>query len=56
MSVIEMEIIDFIEESDYDENIKKFFLWAIIDEIKRPNKKHYKQIYENKMDEILGID
>ena len=56
MTVIEMEIIDYIDDSDYDENIKKFLKWAIIDEIKYPNKKQYKQAYENQMDEILGID
>ena len=39
-----------------NKNIKKFLKWAIIDEIKYPNKKQYKQAYKNQMDEILGID
>ena len=56
MTVIETEIIDYIENSSYDEKIKKFLMWAIIDEIKNPNKTRYKQAYENQMDEILGID
>ena len=56
MTVIETEIMDYIENSDYNENIKKFLMWAIIDEIKNPNKKWYKQAYENQMERILGID
>lgn len=56
MTVIETEIIDYIENSDFDENIKRFLMWAIIDEIKNPNKARYKQAYENQMGKILGID
>lgn len=56
MTVIETEIIDYIENSDFDENIKKFLMWAIIDEIRNPNKTRYKQAYENQMEKILGID
>lgn len=56
MSMIEMEIIDYIENSDYGENIKKFLKWAIIDEVVHPNKTRYKQSYENQMERILGID
>lgn len=56
VAVIETEIIDFIENSDYDDNIKKFLMWAIIDEIRNPNKTRYKQAYENQMGKILGID
>ena len=56
MSMIEMEIIDYIEESDYSDDIKKFLKWAIIDELKYPNKARYKQAYEDQMERILGID
>lgn len=56
MSVIEMEIIDYIENSDYDDDVKKFLKWAIIDEMMHPNKTRYKQSYENQMEKILGID
>ncbi|WP_405279352.1 hypothetical protein [Methanobrevibacter sp.] len=56
MTVIETEIIDYIENSDFDENIKKFLMWAIIDEIRNPNKSRYTQSYENQMEKILGID
>lgn len=56
MSVIGLEIIDFIDNSGYDENIKKFLKWAIIDEMMNPNKTRYKQDYENHMEQILGID
>lgn len=56
VTVIETEILDFIENSEYDEKIKKFLMWAIIDEIRNPNKNRYKQAYENQMGKILGID
>lgn len=54
--MVEIEIIEYIDNSDYDKNIKKFLKWAIIDEIVNPNKTRYKQAYESEMEKILGID
>lgn len=47
MSKINLEIIDYIRDSDFDESIKSFFLSAIIYEMRNPNKKHYKAKYED---------
>lgn len=56
MSILKVEIIEYINNSDLDEDIKKFLRWAIIDEIKNPNKTRYKQLYENKFEKILGLE
>ena len=56
MSIIDMEILEYINNSNYDENVKKFLRWAIIDEVMNPNKIRYKQEYENQMENILEID
>ncbi len=56
MSMLNVEIIEYVNSSDLDEDVKKFLRWAIIHEIKNPDSMRYKQNYENKMENILGLD
>ncbi|WP_405316007.1 hypothetical protein [Methanobrevibacter sp.] len=56
MSVLNVEIIEYVNDSDLDEDVKKFIRWAIINEIKNPDSVRYKQSYENQMEKILGLD
>lgn len=56
MSISNVEIIEYVNSSDLDEDIKKFLRWAIINEIKNPDSMRYKQNYENQMEKILRLD
>lgn len=56
MSMLNVEIIEYVNDSDLDEDVKKFIRWAIINEIKNPDGARYKQSYENQMEKILGLD
>lgn len=56
MSMLNVEIIDYVNKSDLDEDVKKFIRWAIINEIKNSNSTHYKQNYENQFEKILRLD
>lgn len=46
MSQNKLEIIEYIENSDYDEKLKKFFKNAVMYELMYPGKYHYKAKYE----------
>lgn len=56
MTMLNVEIIDYVNDSDLDEDVKKFIRWAIMNEIKNPKSKRYKQSYENQLEKILGLD
>ena len=56
MSMLNVEIIEYVNESDLDEDVKKFIRWAIMKEIKNSNSAHYKQSYIDEFDNILGLD
>lgn len=56
MSILNVEIIEYVNGSDLDEDVKKFIRWAIINEIKNPDSLRYKQNYENQLERILGLD
>lgn len=56
MSILNVEIIEYVNGSDLDEDVKKFIKWAIINEIKNPDSLRYKQNYENQLERILGLD
>ena len=56
MSILNVEIIEYVNGSDLDEDVKKFIRWAIINEIKNPDSLRYKQNYENQLEKILGLD
>jgi len=56
MSMLNVEIIEYVNKSDLDEDVKKFIRWAIMNEIKNSTSSHYKQNYENQFEKILGLD
>lgn len=56
MSILNVEIIEYVNESDLDEDVKKFIRWAIMNEIKNSDSSRYKQTYENQFEKILGFD
>lgn len=56
MSILNVEIIEYVNGSDLDEDVKKFIRWAIINEIKNPDSLRYKQNYENQLEKILGLN
>lgn len=56
MSMLNVEIIEYVNGSDLDEDVKKFIRWAIMNEIKNADSMRYKQTYENQIEKILGLD
>ncbi|ABQ86899.1 MULTISPECIES: hypothetical protein [Methanobrevibacter] len=54
MTKINLEIIDYIREADFDENLKNFFISAILYELRNPEKMHYKASYENMIENVMG--
>lgn len=56
MSILNVEIIEYVNGSDLDEDVKKFIRWAIMNEIKNADNMRYKQNYENQIEKILGLD
>lgn len=56
MSMLNVEIIEYVNGSDFDEDVKKFIRWAIMNEIKNADSMRYKQTYENQIEKILGLD
>lgn len=56
MSMLNVEIIEYVNGSDLDEDVKKFIRWAIMNEIKNADSMRYKQNYENQIEKILGLD
>ena len=56
MSMLNVEIIEYVNGSDLDEDVKKFIRWAIMNEIKNADNMRYKQNYENQIEKILGLD
>lgn len=56
MSMLNVEIIEYVNGSDLDEDVKKFIQWAIMNEIKNADSMRYKQTYENQIEKILGLD
>lgn len=49
-----LEIIDYIENSDYDEKIKNFFIVAILYELSNPDNYRYKAQYESMIESSMG--
>lgn len=56
MTKINLEIIDHIREADFDENLKNFFISAIVYELRNPEKMHYRASYENMIENVMGDD
>ncbi len=53
MSYDSLEIIEYIENSDYDEKIKNFFINAILYELNYPDNYHYKATYEQMIESSM---
>ncbi len=49
-----LEIIEYIENSDYDEKIKNFFIVAILFELSNPDAYRYKAQYESMIESCMG--
>lgn len=56
MSILNVEIIEYVNSSDLNEDVKEFIRWAIMNEIKNADNMRYKQSYENQIEKILGLD
>ncbi len=48
-----LEILDYIENADFDEKLKNFLRSAIIYEIRNPGKTQYKAAYDGLIEDIL---
>ena len=53
MGRINLEIIEYIQSADFDENLKNFFIKAVIYEMRNPDKYHYKASYESMIDSSM---
>lgn len=56
MSMLNVEIIEYVSDSNLDDDVKDFIRWAIMNEIKNSDSIRYKQSYENQFEKILGLD
>lgn len=56
MRMLNVEIIEYVNNSNMDDDVKKFIRWAVMNEIKNSKGKHYKQSYESQFEKILGLD
>ncbi len=54
MSNLRMEIIDYIEESDMDDKMKRFFTGAVIYEWEHPDKPHFRNEYNDLIEKLVG--
>lgn len=53
MSYDSLEIIEYIENSNYDEKIKTFFINAILYELRNPESYRYKATYEKMIESSM---
>lgn len=56
MTKINLEIIDYIRSADFDDNLKNFFISAIIFEMRNPNSHRFTAAYESMIESALGDD
>ena len=56
MSKMNLEIIDYIQKADFDDNLKQFFIKAIIFEKRNPNVSQFTATYENMIESSMGND
>lgn len=54
MSKMNLEIIDYIQKADFDDNLKQFFIKAIIFEKRKPDASHFTATYENMIESSMG--
>lgn len=53
MDKINLEILEYIDNADFDENVKSFLRSAIIYEIRNPGKMRYKSAYNKMIEDVL---
>lgn len=54
MSKMNLEIIDYIQKADFDDNLKQFFIKAIIFEKRNPDASRFTATYENMIESSMG--
>ena len=54
MNNMNLEIIDYIQKADFDEELKQFFIKAIIFEKRNPNVGKFTATYENMIDSSMS--
>lgn len=54
MSKMNLEIIDYIQKADFDDNLKQFFIKAIIFEKRNPNVSQFTATYENMIESSMS--
>lgn len=56
LTKINLEIIDYINSADFDDNLKNFFISAIIFEMRNPNSHRFSAAYESMIESALKED
>lgn len=54
MSKMNLEIIDYIQKADFDDNLKQFFIKAIIFEKRNPDVSRFTATYENMIESSIA--
>lgn len=54
MSKMNLEIIDYIQKADFDDNLKQFFIKAIIFEKRNPDASQFTATYESMIESSMG--
>lgn len=53
MNKINLEIIEYIQNADFDDKLKNFFINAVIYEMRNPNKHRFTALYESMIDSAM---
>lgn len=53
MTKMNLEIIDYIENAELDENLKEFFINAIIYELRNPDKTQFTATYTSMIESAI---
>lgn len=54
MTKMNLEIIDYIQNADFDDNLKQFFIKAIIFEKRKPDASRFTATYESMIESSMG--
>lgn len=54
MSKMNLEIIDYIQNADFEDNLKQFFIKAIIFEKRNPNASQFTATYESMIESSMS--
>lgn len=53
MTKMNLEIIDYINNADLDDNLKQFFINAIIYELRNPNISRFTAVYDTMIESAI---